>query len=186
VPSPTIDPATGNVTGVIRWADIPFAGVTVILCTDWLYTCKGKPYTGITDARGGFSITGIDPGNYQFITLLPGEKDETRVLDGPLPAVITVTGGKAVNLAPVNVCKQDLVILSPTINGGSVTFAWKPYSGATGYYAGLSGISNGGEYGPGHTKSTSFSVALPPGTYQLEVSAYGQGCAETMITFIMQ
>jgi hypothetical protein len=188
VPTATLDPTTGIVTGSITWASKPFEGVVVKLCTDWLYTCKGTEYTAITEAQGIFTFTGLEPGKYQLITKVPDQVDETRSNGGgDLPVTIEVSGGQAVYLDPLPICKHDLVILLPTIQGDSVTFSWKAYPGATDYYAMGFNPSSGQSFGPGHTSSTRFSVNLSTGQYEFSVNTWVSdgGCAEGMINFTM-
>jgi hypothetical protein len=186
LPTVTIDPTTGVVTGTITWASQPFEGVTVKLCTDWLFTCKGREYIAITDAQGVFIITGVEPGNYQLITKEPDQAGETRVNGGEhnWPITIEVSGGQAVDLGGVTVCKHDLFIIR-TIQGSSVTFSWKAYPGATGYYAHGWESSSGYTFGPEQTSSTSFSTNLGTGNYEFSVYADGPDglCAQGMIKF---
>jgi hypothetical protein len=169
---PTIDPTTGIASGLIEWNSQPFAGVQVKLCTKWLYTCSGAVFTGVTDAHGKFTIAGISPGNYQLITKYPGQNDETRRQDysnGGSPLAITITAGQETDLAPVAICKVDLVLYAPIINGHSVTFSWEAYPGATSYNYGVTGTNAGGWF----LASTSFSATLPPGSYQCMIQTNG-------------
>ncbi len=177
-PAPTMDPATGTVSGSIGWNNKPFAGVVVKLCTQWLYTCTGIEFSGLTNADGEFTIPGISPGKYQVITKYPGQNDETRLQNSSngqagLPLVITVSAGQLTHLDPVAICKVDLVLFAPSIKGNSVTFSWKAYPGATSYYFDVTGQNIGAFFLP----TTSFTATLPPGNYQWIVQANGSACS---------
>ena len=178
-PMPTSNPTTGMVNGSVWWASKPFEGVVVKLCTKWLYTCDGIEFTGTTNTNGNFTITGVSPGEYQVITKYPGQSEETRAqVPGGWPLTVIVSAGATVKVDTVNICKTDLFLYSPAIsNGSSVTFSWKPYPGATGYFL----ILNGSEYWD-TINNTSFKI-LQPGSYQLIVSATGPACAQGMVNF---
>jgi hypothetical protein len=182
-PMPTSNPTTGTVNGSVLWASRPMAGVAVKLCTNWLYTCKGTEFSGVTGADGIFRITGVSPGEYQVITKYPGQSDETRAqVQGGWPLTVTISAGDRFDVDTINICKTDLFLYSPAIsNNGSTTFSWKPYPEATGYFLTLSGTSNGNEYW-NTTNNTSFKV-LQPGNYQLVVSSVGPACAQGIVNF---
>jgi hypothetical protein len=178
-PMPTSNPTTGTVKGSVSWASKPFQGVVVKLCTNWLYACSGTEFSGTTSADGKFIITGVSPGEYQVITKYTGQSDETRAqMHGGWPLSVMVSAGATVDVDPISICKTDLFLFSPNIsNGGSVTFSWKPYPGATGYFLTL----NGNEYW-NTGNNTSFKI-LQPGSYQLVVSVVGPACAQGIINF---
>ena len=177
-PTPTISPTTGTVRGSIYWAFAPYEGVVVDLCTNWLYTCQGDKYSSITGTNGNFLITEIPPGEYQLITKYPGQNDETRALgQGGFPLSITVTAGQLTTVDSVSICKLDLSLYKPTVMGHTVTFVWKAYPGATSYTVRI--ISKGGW----DTTSTSYTVSLDSGSYQVQVQAIGKACSMGLVNF---
>ena len=177
-PTSTISPTTGTVRGSIHWAFAPFEGVVVELCTNWVNTCQGDKYSGITGTNGNFLITGIAPGEYQLITKYPGQNDETRALgQGGFPLSITVTAGQLSQLEPVSICKLDLYLYKPTVIGHTVTFNWKAYLGATSYTVRI--ISKGGW----DTSATSYTLSLESGSYQVQVEAIGKACSKGTANF---
>jgi hypothetical protein len=181
LPSPTIDPATGTVIGVIQWGDQPYEGVTVKLCTDWFYTCRGTEYTAITNAEGTYTFTEIEPGEYQFITQAPGQSDEIRLetfifQQGYRPILVTVIAGEVVRFQSVSACKYDLVLHPPTIQGGSVTFSWDPYPGATSYDLRVRRPDGSAVIQAHDVPTTSYTDILSPGTYRWLVSVNNMGC----------
>jgi hypothetical protein len=180
---PTLDLATGVVSGSIGWNNRPFAGVLVKVCTRWLYTCSGTEFTGVTGADGKFTISGISPGDYQVITKYPGQNDETRLLDPAkhgLPMVLTVPAGQMTFLNPVSICKTDLVLFAPIIKGNSVTFSWQAYPGASSY--GFQIINT--YFGAGPIYSTSYTTTLPSGNYQWNIRSDGS-CSQGFGNFTM-
>jgi hypothetical protein len=187
LPSPTLAPRTttdlntGTVSSVVWWNSKPLAGVLVTLCSDWLYTCKGIKFTGVSDADGNIIIRGITPGEYQVITKYPGQTDETR-LNGTAgwPVYVKVLTGEIVNVDPIQVCKMDLFIYSPTIsNGTSVTFSWRPYPRAAEYLLQLNG--NNGSVWWSTSNTISFKI-LQSGNYQLIISV-GNPCVRGIVNF---
>jgi hypothetical protein len=177
-PTSTLNPTTGSVRGSIHWAYAPFEGVVVELCNNWLYTCKGDKYTGITGTNGNFLITEIPQGEYQLITKYPGQNDVTRALgQGGFPLSITVTAGQLLEIDQISICKFDLSLYKPTVMGHTVTFVWKAYPGATSYTVRI--ISKGGW----DTTTTTYTVSLDSGSYQVQVQAIGKACSMAMVNF---
>ena len=186
----TIDPTIGIVSGIIQFGAQPFEGVTVKLCTDWLYTCRGKEITTVTDSKGEYIFTSVEPGEYQLITQAPDQLDETRweVWKGTYeggydPVIISVAAGKKTNVETHKICKHNLVILGITFVERSVTIAWAPYPGATSYDLML---LNGGT-GGFTTTSTRVSMSLSSGSYVYLLRAYGPDdmCVQKTIKFNM-
>jgi hypothetical protein len=183
-PLPTLDPTTGEVSGSIGWNNQPFAGVLVKLCTKWLYTCSGTEFTSVTAADGKFTITGISPGDYQVITKYPGQNDETRLQNfsgarAGLAFILTVPAGRITFLNPVSICKVDLVLYAPVINGHLVTFSWKAYPETSSYNYWVDGTDVGGWGKP----STTFTATLLPGSYQWRVQSNNSACAQGIGNF---
>jgi hypothetical protein len=177
---PTNEPTTGSVSGYVGWGSQPVDGVVVDLCTNWVYTCQGTKFSGITNAEGIFIIKGVSPGDYELITKYPGQIDESRASgQGGWPASIQVRAGKKIQVDPVSICKDDLVIYFPTIKGNTVTFVWKAYSEATSYVGYLPGQSSW------NTTSTLYTVNMQPGSYQLliEVKRKDSACARGYVNF---
>jgi hypothetical protein len=182
VPSSTLTPTTGTVTGSVRWADKPFADVQVKLCTDWLYTCNGIEFTGVTQSDGNFTVAGVSPGEYQLITKYPGQEGESRYFTGEnlFPLSIKISAGETVNVDRVSICRTDLFLYSPIVNGKSVQFSWKPYAGATNYHLKLIKPAGDDQW---DTKGTNSYVNLESGSYQLIVFVFGPACTQGMVNF---
>jgi len=182
-PMPTINPTTGIVTGSVGWGNQPVKDVVVTLCTNWVSTCKGTKFTGVTDANGHFTISEVAPGDYQLITKYPGQTDETRqVGQGGWPVSVQVAAGQRVTADPIGICKNDLNLYSPTIKGNTVTFVWKPYPDATIYTGRVTGL------GSWDTTSTSYTMSLQPGNYQLFLELWtstNKGCVRGYVNFIV-
>ena len=184
---PAIDPSMGTVSGSIMWDNEPFEGVLVKLCTKWLTTCSGTEFTGVTDAGGTFTINGVSPGDYQVITKYPGQNDETRAQSKLLgqvgsPLVVKVLAGQMAKVDRVDICKVDLVLFAPTLNGNSVvTFSWKAYPGASSYMFDVIGTNISVFPLP----STSYTITLPSGNYQWRVQANGPACSQGFGNFTM-
>ena len=185
VPSPTLtatatlDPTTGIVTGSIWWANQPYKGVVVNLCTKWLYTCNGIEFTGVTQSDGTFTIPGVSAGEYQLITKYPGQKDETRANGkGGLPISVKVMAGQEIDLDPISICKMDLTLSFPTINQGNwVTFYWNAYPGVTDYRLEVVGNTSW------QTTATRSTIILDPGSYQLVITTIGDVCSRGILNF---
>jgi hypothetical protein len=181
IASPTPTPTTGSVTGSIMWADKPFGDVQVMLCSDWLYTCNGEKFTGVTQSDGSFSMGGVTPGEYYLITKYPGQNDETRYV-GPRddhPPTFSVSAGVTVDAGPISICKKDLFVYAPASANGAryMKFSWKPYPGATDYHLQLVG------YDAWDTKGINSYKDLQPGSYQVIVSVIGPACTQGIINF---
>jgi len=88
------------VPGRTIWNGQPIAGVTVKLCTKWRFKCETTEYSAVSDAEGNYTIIWIPPGDYNFITKTPDQKDETRWRDEvpPEPWVIKIAAGQTVTM----------------------------------------------------------------------------------------
>jgi serine/threonine-protein kinase len=128
---------TGTVTGRTVWNGQPIAGVTVKLCTKWVFKCETTAYSAVSDANGNYTITGIPPGDYNFVTKMPDEKGEVGAIDEKLKinAGLNAWGDRPV------CCKQDLQLISPaheaTVSSTTPTLSWKAYPYATSYEVSL-------------------------------------------------
>jgi actin-related protein len=184
VPSPTLTPTTGTVSGSVWWADKPFEGVVVDVCSNWLFTCKGIRFSDITKADGSFTITGVAPGEYQLITKYPGQAGESRYFPGEnlFPLSITVSAGETAGVDRINICKTDLYLYAPILNGKVVKFSWKPYPGATDYVLKLSGENNTWK-DSWSTNGLAFETSLNPGNYQMTVFVFGPACTQGIVNF---
>jgi hypothetical protein len=154
-----------------------------MLCSDWLYTCKGVKFTGLTQSDGSFSIEGVTPGEYYLITKYPSQNDETRYL-GPRddhPPTFLVSAGVTVDAGPISICKKDLFVYAPaSINDkGGYKFSWKSYPGATEYHIQLVG------YDSWDSGGLNTYTDLQPGSYQLIVSVIGPACTQGIVNFIV-
>jgi len=128
---PSVTPSTGTVTGSIVWGSKPYEGVTVTLCSDWKIKCNGLEYSAVTDAQGSFSISGIEPGEFQMVTIVPEQLG--IFYPGDKIIKIQVNAGETIELEPVLKCKYDLKATAPVIQNGKVTLHWSAYPGATIY-----------------------------------------------------
>jgi hypothetical protein len=182
VPSPTLTPTTGTVSGSVWWADKPFEGVVVDVCSSWLFTCKGIKFSDITKADGSFNIAGVAPGEYQLITKYPGQAGESRYFTGGnlFPLSIMVSAGATANVDRISICKTDLYLYAPIINGKSVGLAWKPYPGANGYHVKLDKPVGNDQW---DTKGLLSSLYLEPGSYQVTVFVFGPACSQGFQSF---
>ncbi|MEK7327781.1 MAG: hypothetical protein AAB217_21255, partial [Chloroflexota bacterium] len=126
-------PDTGAVEGRTIWNGQPFAGVIVKLCTKWLVKCQTTEYSAVSDAEGNYTITGIPPGDYDFIVKMPDRIGEDKYSDW----VIKVIAGRTTTVEDAQVSKQDLLLSSPahgaTVSSTTPTLSWKAYPGATEY-----------------------------------------------------
>jgi hypothetical protein len=176
--SATPDLSTGNVEGYVSWGGQPFEGVIVRLCTEWSDACKGTVYTAITDNKGRYSFTKLEPGDYQLSTQVPGQRSESRqekfiFRQGNVPTLVKVPAGETVTLDTLGLCKVDLVIPPPTVRGNYVRFNWPAYPGAETYSVTFAAIRGGNASGKGGQRIYSpwISVTLPAGYYQIGVTA---------------
>lgn len=134
---PSATPTTGTVTGQVLWADTPYAGVDVWLCSDWTgSTCKALLYklsdNGFTtDAQGNFTISGIEPGTYRVITTVPEQLGIFSPGD-EFPQV-QVNAGETIVVNAIHMCKYDMQVSTPLIQNGKVTLRWNAYPGAPSY-----------------------------------------------------
>jgi serine/threonine-protein kinase len=151
--SAAASPDTGTVEGRIMWGNEPFSGVIVKLCTKWLFKCETAEYSAVSDAEGNYTITGIPPGDYYFMTKTPDQKDETRWRDEvpPEPWVIKVVARQTVTMDDVHVWKHDLLLISPahgaTASSKTPTLSWKAYPGAAEYDVAMECPMGGGKGG---------------------------------------
>ncbi len=171
------------VTGSIWWADKPFEGVQVDVGTSWLYTCNGVKFSDTTKADGSFSIVGVAPGEYQLITKYLGQRGETEYFTGAnlFPLSITVAGGDQIDVERISICKMDLYLYAPILNGKSVTFSWKPYPGATDYDVNI--WYNNAWLKSWGTKGLNTGTTLDSGSYQVTVFVYGPACSQGTVNF---
>ena len=124
---------TGTAIGRILWNGQPMAGVTVKLCTDWVFGCQTTEYKAITDKDGRYTIAGLPAGDYDFATKTPGQKGEIGYFDRK----VTVVAGQTVTVQDTNVIKYDLKLTSPdndaTVTSNMPALEWEAYPDAT-YY----------------------------------------------------
>jgi TIR domain len=185
IPSPTATPTTGTVNGTVWWADRPFEGVEVALCTNWLNTCNGDKFTDVTKSDGNFTIAGVTPGEYRLITKYPGQSGETEYFTGEnlYPFSTLVRAGETITVNRIDICKTDLEIYTPIVNGTNVTLSWKPYPRATDYKI-TQVIGNG--WGEGWVvKGVQLQVSLEPGNYQLVIQVGGPACSKGFVSFVV-
>ena len=167
-------PDTGTVEGRTIWNGQPFAGVTVKLCTKWLYKCETTEYSAVSDAEGNYTITGIPPGDYYFIVKMPDRIGEDRWSQPPLGDwVIKVIAGRTTTVEDAQVFKQDLQLISPahgaTVSSKTPTLSWKAYPGATEYGVWIlctdAGGARSGEVSEHGITTTQWTVTPPlPGS----------------------
>jgi hypothetical protein len=158
-------------------------GVLVTLCTDWKNTCIGNQFTDITKADGSFAVSGIAPGEYQLITKYSGQNGETRYFTGAnlYPFSTLVRAGETIPVDRIDICKTDLEIYAPIINGTSVTLSWKPYPRAIDYT--INQVV-GNEWGKSwYTKGIQLPINLQPGFYQLVILVGGPACSQGFVNF---
>jgi hypothetical protein len=172
--TPFATPSTGTVTGLVKWGDVPYAGVNIMLCSDWKYTCKGVSYSGLTDAQGVFTITGIEPGKYIMIKSVP---DKQLGLILPMDVgetAMQIYAGNVKVLDPINQCKYDLQVSTPVINNGYITLRWNTVPGGE-YDWEIDTVYWSSGAGGWHVKYTSVTTykPFPPGDYIWFVSADG-------------
>ncbi|OGN72211.1 MAG: hypothetical protein A2X25_00685 [Chloroflexi bacterium GWB2_49_20] len=130
---PSATPTTGTLTGsVVVWGGQPYEGVTVTLCSEWTFACKGLAYSAVTDTQGSFTISGIDPGTYHMITLVPEQLG--IIYPGEDLRQIQVNAGETIELDAIHKCKYDLKVSAPVVQNGKVTLHWSAYPGAPFYY----------------------------------------------------
>jgi hypothetical protein len=182
IPSPTLSPTTGTVSGSVWWADKPFEGVVVDVCTKWLYTCTGIKFSDITKSDGSFTIAGVSPGEYQLITRYPDQAGESRYFSGEnlFPLSIQVSAGETAKVDRIAICKTDLYLYAPIINGKSVKLSWKPYPGATGYHVRLEKPGGNDQW---DTNGIQSALDLEPGIYQVFVFVFGPACTQGFVNF---
>ncbi len=175
---PSATPSTGTVTGSVMWGDQPYEGVTVILCSDWVFACNGQEYSAVTDSQGGFSISGMEPGEFQLVTFIPEQLG--IYFPGDKNIKIQVIAGEMVELEPVIRCKYDLKATAPVIKNGFVTIRWNPYPGAILTVMDIYDLSwNNVASVPSNTASGTTDNSLAPGNYyyQINVNDADGACA---------
>jgi len=130
-------PASGSGTaeGLILWNGQGVPDVTVKLCTDYgiLGGCKTTEYEAVTDNDGHYTIAGLPPGEYYFITKLPDQENETWWIG----MRVDVTAGKNVAVRDMSISKSDLKLSAPgnntTVTTTTPILEWEPYPDAA-YY----------------------------------------------------
>jgi hypothetical protein len=166
---PTATPSTGTVTGSVVWGIQPYEGVTVTLCSDWNISCKGLEYSAVTDAQGGFSISGIEPGEFQLVTIVPEQLG--IFYPGDKNIKIQVNAGKTIELEPVLKCKYDLQVTAPVIQNGKVTLRWSAYPDAIHYTIDIYDMSwSNVAFLAGYTTSGTTENSIEPGNYYYHVN----------------
>jgi hypothetical protein len=182
-PTPAAGVGTGTAQGRVLWNEQPFAGVTVKLCADWgmFGGCKGTEYQAVTDTDGRYTITGIPPGEYDFVTKLPDQPNET----GWLGLSVTVQADQTVTVRDVPVVKYDLKLLSPadktTVNTTTPALTWESYPGAAYYKVYVSGgPSSKTAVSFEKTTATQYNVTTPleSGEYYWRITAYNASGSE--------
>jgi len=95
--------------------------------------CKGTEYKTVTGDDGRYTITGVAPGKYSFVTKIPGQTSETMWLG----LSVNVQAGQTFTVRDVNVTRYDLQLVSPgnktTVSTRTPTLTWAAYPGAA-YY----------------------------------------------------
>jgi hypothetical protein len=172
---PAGDPNTA--TGRILWNGQPMAGVTVTLCTDWgmFGGCDSQEYSAVSGSDGSYTISGLPPGEYDFVTKIPGQDNET----GWLGFNITLVDGQSVTIRDANVIKYDLKILSPndnqTVTSNTPTLTWEAYPGAA-YYKVY--VAEAVMFEQVTAAQYTFSTPLAPDKYYWSIDAYNSNGIE--------
>jgi hypothetical protein len=162
--------ASGTAEGRILWNSQPMEGVTIKLCTDWgmFGGCKTQEYTAVTGNDGRFTIVGLPAGEYYFITMIPGQKNET----GWFGMNATVVDGQTVTIRDANVIKYDLKLTSPaddaTVTSNPPTLTWEAYPGAA-YYEVY--VADAVMFDKSSVTQYTISEPLAPGTYYWSIKA---------------
>lgn len=186
-PAPTVTAAgqppaagEGTATGRILWNNQPFVGVRVKLCADWSMFggCKTAAYTAITDADGRYSISAIPAGEYDFITQLPDQRNDTLWLG----LKVTVGAGQTVMVRDVPVVKYDLNLIAPAnhqrVTTATPTLAWEAYPGAAYYEVYVSSrltYETVVSFERAQTPEYIIPTALAAGEYYWRIYAYNAG-----------
>jgi hypothetical protein len=123
---PSATPTTGTVTGFVKWGEQPYEGVALLMCTDPVYgICKEPFYETITDAQGGYTFSGVEPGTYTIIPDAPGEELNNVHLPYWDSPEFQVGAGETVLREDMGYVKFTLNVYAPVKSAdGSVTLHW--------------------------------------------------------------
>ena len=123
---PSATPTTGTVTGFVKWGDQPYEGVALSLCTDPVYgICKEPFYEAVTDAQGGYTFTGVEPGTYMIMPDAPGEELNNVHLPYWDSPEFQVVAGETLLRDDMEYVKFILNVYAPVkLADGSVTLHW--------------------------------------------------------------
>jgi len=169
---PKTTPTTGTVTGFVRWGEQPYAGVSILLCSDqvWDGKCDGLQYTVVSDSQGAFSINKVEPGKYTLVSNTPEDLGLNFENYGQ---EIQVFAGGTLNLDPIEQCKFTLTVYTPVVQNGRVTLHWSSYpSDEYSWYVGdVYGSDNSEQGSHIHNRTITTRRSFASGTYVYSVSA---------------
>jgi hypothetical protein len=125
-PIPSATPTTGTVTGFVKWGEQPYEGVALLMCTDPVYgICKEPFYEAVTDAQGGYTFSGVEPGTYTIMPDAPGEELNNVHLSYWDSPEFQVVAGETLNREDMGFVKFTLNVYEPVkLADGSVTLHW--------------------------------------------------------------
>jgi hypothetical protein len=180
-------PGRGNVQGKVLYNGKPAANIEVKLCekfNQFLGGCDGQTFTARTDPNGEYVIADAEPKVYEAVLARVFDTDSyvfaTTGIAGLSATKYEVVAGKTLFVAPTNLFKGDLKLLSPKagarVSAQNLELKWEPYPDAAYYKLSLRAEDPAvlSPYARERVEVTSFAVDKPlqKGTYSWQVEAY--------------
>jgi hypothetical protein len=178
-------PGTGNVHGVVTFADKPAGQIKVMLCKTLgsIAGCNDVVATTTTGADGTYTFKDVPAGTYGGAAAQVFDTDRyvfmAKVVAMTGEGVVVADGGD-IELSPLALFKNDLVIRTPRANQKvaptNVEITWTAYPEAASYVVYFGEVKEGGGGVNLEEKTTtpSFTVPgpLPRGKYSFSVDAH--------------
>jgi hypothetical protein len=182
--APRSAPGTGNLHGVVTFADKPVGQIKVMLCKTLgsIAGCNDVVATTTTGADGVYTFKDVPAGTYGGVAAQVFDTDR-YVFMAKVVAMsgegVVVTDGGVIELSPLALFKDDLVLRAPRANQKvaptNVELAWSAYPEAASYVVYLGEVKEGagGVNFEEKTTTPSFTAPgpLPRGKYSFSVEA---------------
>lgn len=180
-------PGTGNVQGKVLYNGKPVANIEVKLCekfNQFFGGCGGQTFTARTDQNGEYVITNAEPKVYEAVLARVFDTGSyifaTSGIAGLSATTYEVAAGKTLFVAPANLFKGDLKLLSPKagakVSAQNLELKWEPYPDAAYYKFSLRPEDSAviSPYTKERVEGASFAVDKPlqKGTYSWQVEAF--------------
>lgn len=184
-PPRTSAPGTGNIHGVVTFADKPVGGIAVTLCRTMgsIAGCGDVVAKTTTGADGGYTFADVPVGTYGGTAAQVFDSDRYVFMAKVIPMTgegVAVTEGGLTEVSPLGLFKDDLALGTPKVSQKvdrtNLTVTWPAYPDASSYvlYFGEVRSGEGVFYVEQTTKEPThtFPGPLAPGKYSYNVAAF--------------